>query len=73
MAELLTGAQASMLADDLVEDVDERASTLRHVLEILEHDAYLTRGPDGWRYRSRVVRDWWRQGNELGFVPPEER
>jgi uncharacterized protein len=73
VAEVLTARDAAVLADDLVEDSVERAATLRQVLEILEHDAYVGHGSDGWRFRSRVVRDWWRQGNELGFVPPEKR
>ena len=73
VADRLTPADATLLADDLVEDAAGRAATLRHVLEILEHDAYIGRGQDGWRYRSRVVRDWWRQGNELGFIPPADR
>ncbi len=73
VADRLTPADATMLADDLVEDAAGRSATLRHVLEILEHDAYIVRGQDGWRYRSRVVRDWWRQGNELGFIPPADR
>ncbi len=73
VADVLTAADAAVLAEDLVEDDSARAATLRQVLEILEHDAYLSRASDGWRYRSRVVRDWWRQGNEFGFVPPEKR
>ena len=68
-----TQANAQALADDLVEDADQRAPTLREVLEILVHDAYLGRDPDGWRFRSRLVQDWWRQGNELGFVPAGAR
>lgn len=67
----LSDAQA--LADDLIEDDGERAATLREVLEILVHDAYLGRDPDAWRFRSRLVADWWRQGNELGFIPAADR
>ncbi len=73
VAETLTTGAAIALADDLVEDERGRAATLRHVLEILQHDGYLARGDQGWSYRSRAVQDWWRQGNELGFVPPENR
>jgi uncharacterized protein len=73
VADVLTAADAAVLAEDLVEDDSARAATLRQVLEILEHDAYLSWASDGWRYRSRVVRDWWRQGNEFGFVAPEKR
>lgn len=70
---LVTPADVHTLAVDLVEDADARAKTLCEVLEILVHDAYVGRDPDGWRFRSRLVRDWWRQGNELGFVPADRR
>ena len=69
----LTPGDATVLAEDLVEDHDQRLATLREALEILEHDAYLGRDADGWRFRSRAVCDWWRQGNEMGFVPAEDR
>jgi hypothetical protein len=73
VAGALTLEDAALLADDLVEDAAQRAATLRLVVEILKHDAYLGREAGGWRFRSRVVRDWWCQGNELGFVAPEDR
>jgi hypothetical protein len=73
VAGVTTLADAQALADDLVEDDDQRGAILRRVLEILVHDAYLGRDPDGWRFRSRLVRDWWRQQNELGFVPAGQR
>ncbi len=68
-----TLADAQALAEDLVEDDGLRAPILREVLEILVHDAYVGRDPDGWRFRSRLVQDWWTQGNELGFVPAADR
>jgi hypothetical protein len=73
IADLVTPEDATLLAEDLVEDDGQRLPVLREVLDILEHDAYLEREPDGWRFRSRLVRDWWRHGNEMGFVPPGER
>lgn len=69
----LTSMDATILADDVVEDDDERTATLREVLEILEHDAYLSRQPDGWCFRSQLVEDWWRLGHEMGFVPAVDR
>jgi hypothetical protein len=69
----LTPGDATVLAEDLVEDDDQRLATLREALEILEHDAYLGRDSDGWRFQSRAVCDWWRQGNEMGFVPARDR
>lgn len=73
VAEPLTTGDGAVLAADLIESADQRPPILREALEILEHDAYLQRHPDGWRFRSRLVADWWRQGNELGFVPAAER
>ncbi len=70
---VLEPADAVWLADQLVENASQRAGALREVLEILEHDAYLTRSAAGWQFRSRLVRDWWRQGNELGFVAVADR
>ena len=29
------------------------------VLDVLEHDGYLARGPDGYRFPSRLLKDWW--------------
>jgi hypothetical protein len=73
VAGLLTPDDATILAEDLVEDADQRAATLREVLEILEHDAYLERAPAGWGFRSHLVLDWWREGNEMGFVRAADR
>ena len=70
---LLTPDDATVLAEDVVEDADQRAATLREVLEILEHDAYLRPEPGGWRFRSQLVLDWWRESNEMGFVPAADR
>ena len=30
-----------------------------NVLDVLEHDGYLERGPDGFRFPSRLLKDWW--------------
>ena len=70
---LLEPGDAAWLAEELVEDESQRVGILREVLEILEHDAYFDRGPKGWQFRSRLVQDWWRRGNELCFVPVAER
>lgn len=73
VAGVTTLADAQALADDLIEDDSVKAPALREVLDILVHDAYLGRDADGWRFRSKLVADWWRQGNELGFVPASGR
>lgn len=64
---------AALLAEDVLENGVDRSAVLREVLEVLEHDAYLERGSAGWEFTSRLVRDWWRRGNETGFLPASER
>lgn len=52
----------------LAEDEDVQ-SALRDILAVLEHDGYLQREPGGWRFASRLLRDWWKARHELFFVP----
>ena len=67
---VLTPADATLLADDLVEDAAGRSATLRarardpraRRLHRSEARRLALSAPD-------VVRDWWRQGNELGLHP----
>ena len=39
------------------------------VLLLLEHDGYLARAQDGYRFVSRLVEDWWRIRFGMNFVP----
>ena len=39
------------------------------VLLLLEHDGYLVRARDGYRFVSRLVEDWWRARFGMSFVP----
>ena len=39
-------------------EVDE--DQIPHVLEVLEHDGYLRRHPDGYRFESGLLEDWQR-------------
>ena len=43
------------------------------VLHVLEHDGYLTRHEDGYRFVSGLVEDWWRARHSHGFVPFNQR
>ena len=81
--ELLTEAAVGdgRLADDSIRRYDtyrsvlspESTTRIRDVLHILEHDGYLTRHDDGYRFVSGLVEDWWRARNGRGFVPFNER
>ena len=52
------GAERSLAAlyQGLVEDVSVR---IADALDVLVHDGYLEAGEDGYRFQSRLLRDWW--------------
>ncbi len=52
---------------------EESAARVTDVLHVLEHDGYLVRGDDGYRFVSGLVEDWWRARNARGFIPFAER
>ena len=39
--------------------VDDAPGRVREALEILEHDGYLEADGDGYRFPSRLLKDWW--------------
>ncbi len=43
------------------------------VLRVLEHDGYLERHGDGYRFVSGLLEDWWRARHGGHFVPIEGR
>ncbi|MDE2876587.1 MAG: AAA family ATPase [Gemmatimonadota bacterium] len=51
----------------------ESAAQIKYVLHVIEHDGYLARHDDGYRFVSGLVEDWWRARNSGGFVPFSER
>ena len=52
------GAERSLAAlyGELVDDVSVR---IADALEVLAHDGYLEAGNDGYRFQSRLLKDWW--------------
>ena len=45
----------------------------KEVLEVLEHDGYLTLEQKGYAFVSSLVRDWWRARHGFSFTPVLER
>jgi hypothetical protein len=41
----------------------------REILEILEHDGYIERNNDRYRFVSKLLRDWWKARHEFGYIP----
>ncbi len=48
---------------------DGGVDQIPHVLDVLEHDGYLGRGPNGYRFESGLLEDWRRAREGLPFVP----
>ena len=46
---------------------------IEDVLGVLEHDGYLERQADGYRFVSGLLEDWWRARHGQHFVPIEQR
>ena len=58
VAQLGDGVQQSCL-DRISADSKTGADSLRSVLDVLEHDGYLERSGNEWRFLSKLLRDWW--------------
>ena len=81
--ELLTEAAVSdgRLTDDSIRQYEvyrsvlseEAGGQIRDILHVLEHDGYLVRHDEGYRFVSGLVEDWWRARNSRGFVPFDQR
>lgn len=56
---VLTATAALRLAADGLPPTLDHREALRSTLGILEHDGYLRGDPDGHRFESKLLRDWW--------------
>ena len=56
------GLLKNSIVDAYREDVDftDRGNQVEDVLHVLAHDGYLERFPDGYRFVSGLLEDWWR-------------
>lgn len=58
------------LYTDVINDIDERISD---TLGVLVHDGYLIPSDDGYRFPSRLLKDWWSARFRGHHVPLENR
>jgi hypothetical protein len=49
------------------------AAELRFLLALFTHDGYLRQSGNDYRFVSRLLRDWWKQRFEFGYVPVAQR
>ena len=55
------------------EGAETDAADIENILHVLEHDGYLARQGDGYRFVSGLLEDWWRSRYGQRFVPIEKR
>ena len=70
---ILTGESIRQYGEYLASMPDEVSVQVKDVLHVLEHDGYLTRRGDGYRFVSGLVEDRWRARQARGFVPFSKR
>jgi len=49
------------------------ADAQREILEVFQHDGYLRKGPKGYVFVSKLIRDWWKSHYEFSFTPALKR
>lgn len=52
---------------------DDAPGRIADVIEILVHDGYLEEGNDGYRFPSRLLKDWWSARFRDHYTPLENR
>ena len=53
--------------------VEDASSHITDVLDVLVHDGYLEATEDGFRFQSRLLKDWWAARFRDHFTPIEKR
>jgi hypothetical protein len=69
----LTGDAIRRLQQDYAFDGETTTDVQKDILWILEHDGYLFQTPEGYRFVSNLLRDWWKNRHQMFFTPVLER
>ena len=71
----LTARAMQLLGQQHRQEEDPRSSAevQREIIEVLEHDGYLSREGEEYRFVSKLLRDWWKAHFGFGYVPAAER
>ena len=58
---------------DRSDGAETDAADIENIFHVLEHDGYLARQGDGYRFISGLLEDWWRSKYGRRFVPIQQR
>ncbi len=70
---LLTAESTRVAVQGYQFGIAVRQQAQRQVLEVLEHDGYLERTENAYRFVSKLLRDWWKARYEFGYTPIAQR
>jgi uncharacterized protein len=57
----------------IANEIERPSDVVREVLNILEHDGYLSKKNDTYQFVSKLVKDWWHARYNFGFVSAAQR
>lgn len=57
----------------IANEIKRPDEVVREVLNILEHDGYLRREGEEYKFVSKLVKDWWKASHQFTFTPAAER
>ena len=69
----LTDQAARSYQDDLLPSSHAEELSINDVLHLLEHDGYIERQDEGYRFVSGLLQEWWRARHGRFFTPIAER
>jgi hypothetical protein len=69
----LTAEATTAVSQGYAFDAFPAPEAQRQVLEVLEHDGYIERKEDRYRFVSRLLRDWWKARHGFGYIPTSKR
>ena len=70
---LLTDQSARSYEGDLLSSSHAEDLSINDVLHLLEHDGYIERQDEGYRFVSGLLQEWWRARHGRFFTPIAER
>ena len=70
---LLTEQAARSYESELLASTHAEYLSINDILHLLEHDGYLERQHEGYRFVSGLLQEWWRARHGRFFTPIAER
>ena len=69
----LTGDALHKISDNYTFESLAIAEAQKQTLEVLEHDGYIERRSDHFRFVSKLLQDWWTARHGFGYIPTSKR